>query len=355
MSLFEKLMKNKSAEVLTEAEINNRSSIPFDVPVLNLWFGGHLTGAKAGFKGGMHVWAAPSKHFKTLFSLQGVKAFMDNMDDPYCLFFDNEGGAALEYFESTGIDPDRVIRVPFSNIEELKFSLVEYLESLELKDNVVIFIDSIGNAASKKEAKDAVEQNSAADMTRAKELKGFGRIVTPYLMNKNIPLFAVNHVYDSIGMFPTTIMGGGQGIMLSANTVTFIGKRKIKDGKDVVGFDFMLKSEKSRGIKEGVILPITVTYERGIDKYSALLDIAINTGHVIKPKQGWYTRVGVEGDKNWRAKDTSCEEFWGPLLNDTGFTDAVHNMFSLSSDITTLTLADGSTVDIDTGEVVNND
>jgi hypothetical protein len=74
-----------------------------------------------------------------------------------------------------------------------------------------------------------------------------------------------------------------------------------------------------------------VSFDRGISKWSGLLDLALEFGIVTKPKLGWYTRPGIEGDKNWRIKDTDCKEFWIPILTKTDFKDQVKDHFQLST------------------------
>lgn len=119
------------------------------------------------------------------------------------------------------------------------------------------------------------------------------------------------------------------GGMYSSNDVFIVGKRQIKEGKDVIGWQFILNVEKSRVIREKAAIPFEVLYGKGIDKYSGLLDIAIASGHVIKPKMGWYSRANVEDDKNWRRKETSTAEFWDPILEDPTFEESVQSMYCL--------------------------
>jgi hypothetical protein len=53
------------------------------------------------------------------------------------------------------------------------------------------------------------------------------------------------------------------------------------------------------------------------------------SGHVIKPKVGWYTRPSVDGDKNWRAAETNRKEFWLPILEETDFPKWVQERYTL--------------------------
>jgi len=334
---------------------------------LNLAYSGSLFG---GTRDGLSSLAGKSKSFKTLFGLISAKAYLDANPESFMLFYDSEGGASQEYFESVGIDTDRVIYIPIMNVEELKFDLISKLEEIKKeheeagktgqKSKFVIFIDSIGNLASIKEVRDALSDNPAADMgSRAKALKGFFRLATPYLARCEMHMIAIQHTYDEMAAMgaPKQIMSGGTGGMYSSNDVFIVGKRQIKEGKDVIGWQFILNVEKSRVIREKAAIPFEVLYGKGIDKYSGLLDIAIATGHVIKPKMGWYSRSNVEDDKNWRRKDTSSAEFWNPVLEDPSFEQAVKSMYCLNGGDPLLQnkidamLNSNEVVDTETGEI----
>lgn len=306
------------------------------VPALNLAYSGKIN-ENGGTRIGVTTIAGRSKSFKTLFGLISAKAYMDYYPDSYMIFYDSEGGASPEYFNSVGVDSDRVIVIPVMNIEELKFDMMDKLEQIksshmETKEyqHFVFFTDSIGNLASIKEVKDAQIGNDATDMgTRAKSIKALFRIVTPYFDRYQMHCIFINHVTsDPTGGRDT--MTGGQGVMLSSNDVFIVSKRQIKEGKDVIGWQFVINIEKSRVIRERASIPFDVTYDGGLDKFSGLLDIALITGHVTKPKMGWFTRPNIENDKNWRRKETSTAEFWEPLMKDDQFQEAVTDLYKLS-------------------------
>jgi RecA/RadA recombinase len=248
------------------------------------------------------------------------------------LFYDSEFGAPQSYFKAAGIDPSRVLHTPVTDIEQLKFDIMAQLAELKRGDRVIILIDSIGNLASKKEVEDALEQKGAADMTRAKQLKSLFRMVTPHLTIKNVPCVAINHIYMEQGMYPKAIVSGGTGIYLSADTILIVGRQQEKDGTEIIGYNFILNIEKSRYVREKSKVPVSVTYNEGVSKWSGLLDLGVEAGLVVKPKVGWYARVGQSGEiegKNWRKDDTECEEFLGELLRDPRFKKWVKESFQL--------------------------
>lgn len=331
-SLLERLKKNstiKEAAILNESMVFKKEElVTTDIPLLNVAQSGSLDG---GFGPGLTLWCGNSKHFKTLFLLMNVKAYLDKYRDAVCLFYDSEFGAPQSYFESVGIDPSRVLHIPIVNMEELKFDLTKQMDEIKRGDRIFIAVDSVGNLASKKEAEDALEGKSVADMTRAKQMKSIFRIITPHLTLKNIPMHVVNHIYMEQGMFPKAIVSGGTGIYLSADNIYIIGRQQLKEGTDISGYNFIINVEKSRHVKEKSKIPITVTHAGGIKKWSGMLDLACELGFVTKPKQGWYTRPTVEGDKLWRAKDADTDEFWQPILSGTNFEEAIEKTFKTAT------------------------
>lgn len=138
-------------------------------------------------------------HHNTILGLYAMQAYLEKYQDGIALFYDSEFGTPPEYMYSLGIDTDRVIHIPVTNIEELTFDMTKRLQDIQRGDKVFIFVDSLGNLASKREFENAVNENSAKDMSRAQTIKSFFRIVTPHITMKDIPCFIINHVYAEQG------------------------------------------------------------------------------------------------------------------------------------------------------------
>lgn len=347
MSLIDKLKKNstsKLASVLADSEFfNDKDTITTKIPIMNVALSGKLDG---GFQPGLTMFAGPSKHFKTAFSLLMAKSYMEKYDDAVLLFYDSEFGTPQAYFKSFGIDMNRVFHTPITDVEQLKFDIVSQLDNIERGDHVIIIVDSVGNLASKKEVEDALNEKSVADMSRAKALKSLFRIVTPHLTMKNLPMVVVNHTYKEISLFPKDIVGGGTGSYYSADNIYIIGRQQEKESGEVAGYNFIINVEKSRHVREKAKIPVTVLHQGGISRWSGLVDLALASGHVIKPSNGWYQRVdmatGEIEDKKWRLKDTESRDFWLPVLTCTKFQKWVEEKYSVAhGDI----LADEDSVD----------
>ena len=334
MGIMDKLQKNsriKETAVLDKYKLfSGQEMVTTKVPMINVALSGDPDG---GLTSGLTVLAGPSKHFKTSFGLLMAAAYLDKYDDAVLLFYDSEFGSPQQYFKSFGIDTSRVLHSPITNVEELKFDLINQLENIERKDKVIIMIDSIGNLASKKELDDTFSEKSVADMSRAKALKGLFRMTTPYLTMRDIPLLAVNHTYQEIGLFPKAVVSGGTGIYYSSDNIWILGRQQEKKGTEIMGYHFIINVEKSRFVKEKSKVPISVSWEGGIQRYSGLLTVALAGGYVIKPNVGWYAPVDMKTGEiqtpKVREKDTLTKEFWDPIFKDTDFKEFVKTYYSI--------------------------
>lgn len=335
MSILDKIKKNttiKESAILADSKFfTKKDMIPTSIPVINVALSGRLDG---GLTPGLTMWAGPSKHFKTAFSLLMARSYLDKYPDAALLFYDSEFGTPQSYFDSFGIDTERVLHTPITDLEQLKFDVMQQINNLDRGDRVMIVIDSIGNLASKKEVEDALEGKSVADMSRAKQIKSLFRMVTPHLTIKDIPMVVVNHTYMEQGMFPKAIVSGGTGPYYSADNIFILGRQQEKEGTEIVGYHYIINVEKSRYVKEKSKIPVSVSFDGGISKWSGLLDIALESGHVIKPSNGWYSKVNKETgeieDKKYRVKDTDTKDFWMSIVTSKSFNEFVQNRYAIA-------------------------
>ena len=336
MSILDKLKKNstiKDTAILKDSKFfTKKDMIPTSIPIINVALSGRFDG---GLTPGLTMWAGPSKHFKTAFSLLMAKSYLEKYEDAVLLFYDSEFGTPQSYFDSFGIDTSRVLHTPVTDVEQLKFDIMQQMDQIERGEHVIIVIDSIGNLASKKEVEDAMNAKAVADMSRAKQMKSLFRMVTPHLTMKDIPMIVVNHTYKEIGMFPKDIVGGGTGSYYSADNIFILGRQQSKDGNELDGYNFIINVEKSRYVKEKSKIPVSVKFDGGISKWSGLLDLAMESGHVIKPSNGWYQKVDmntgevIEG--KYRLKDTDTKDFWMSIISEKGFYEYVKSKYAIAT------------------------
>ena len=91
--------------------------------------------------------------------------------------------------------------------------------------------------------------------------------------------------------------------------------------------------EKSRYVKEKSKIPISVSWDGGVQHWSGLLDVAMSGNYVTKPSPGWYVRVdkstGELVEPKVREKDTLNKEFWKPIIEGTDFKDYITKKYSI--------------------------
>ncbi len=91
--------------------------------------------------------------------------------------------------------------------------------------------------------------------------------------------------------------------------------------------------EKSRYVREKSKIPITVSFDGGIQKYSGLLDIALEGNFVAKPSNGWYAKVDRETGEimdKVRFGDTQTKEFWSDILTNESFKEYVRKRYEIT-------------------------
>lgn len=323
-----------TAPLLESKVYGKKDMAPTQVPMVNVALSGKIDG---GVVPGLLILAGPSKHFKSAFALLMAGAYMQRNPDAVLLFYDAEFGTPQAYFQSFGIDMDRVVHTPITNVEELKFDISQQLDQIDKKEKVIVVIDSIGNLASKKEVEDAMDGKSVADMSRAKAIKSLFRIVTPHLNLKDIPLIAVNHTYKTQEMYSKDVVSGGTGIYYSADSIWIIGRQQDKVGTEIQGYHFIINIEKSRYVKEKSKIPISVSWDGGIMKWSGVMDIAEKGGYLTKPKVGWYEAMNPEtgevlSEKMMRAKEIiDNKEFWLMMLEKTNLSQFIKDTFTIGA------------------------
>ena len=244
--------------------------------------------------------AGESSTGKTFFSLAVVKNFLDNNPDGYCLYFDTEAAVNKPLLESRGVNLDRTVVVNVVTIEEFRTKALKavdiYLKTpIEDRKPCMFVLDSLGMLSTEKEIRDALDDKQVRDMTKSQLVKGAFRMLTLKLGQANIPLIVTNHTYDVIGSYvPTKEMGGGSGLKYAASTIIYLGKKKEKDGTEVIGNIIKAKTHKSRLSKENKQVEIRLYYDaRGLDRYYGLLELG-ELGGLWKNVAGRYE---IDGKK----------------------------------------------------------
>jgi len=228
--------------------------------------------------------AGESATGKTFFVLGMCKHFLDNNPDAGVIYFESESAITKDLIENRGIDTKRMVVMPVTTVQEFRTQSLRVLDSYLEQDEadrkpLLLVLDSLGMLSTTKEVEDTEAGKETRDMTRAQVTKAAFRVLTLKLGKAKVPLVITNHTYDVVGsMFPQKEMGGGSGLKYAASTIIYLSKKKDKDGTEVVGNIIHCKTHKSRLSKENSMVDVRLSYEKGLDRYYGLLDLAIKHG-----------------------------------------------------------------------------
>ena len=246
--------------------------------VFNALLSGSIHGGLAGNK--ITALAGESATGKTFFLMGMVKSFLDRNPNAGVIFFESESAITRQMVIDRGIDPKRMVIMPVTTVQEFRTQSLKVLDKYLEKDEserqpMFLCLDSLGMLSTTKEVEDTAEGKETRDMTRAQVLKAAFRVLTLKLGRAKVPMVVTNHTYDVVGsMFPTKEMGGGSGLKYAASSIIYLSKRKDKDGTEIVGNIIHCKNHKSRLTKENKMVDVRLTYDKGLDRYYGLLELA---------------------------------------------------------------------------------
>tara|TARA_R110001592_G_scaffold54831_8_gene168013 strand:- start:3969 stop:5027 length:1059 start_codon:yes stop_codon:yes gene_type:complete len=228
--------------------------------------------------------AGESATGKTFFVMGMVKSFLDANPNAGVLYFESESAITKQMVIDRGIDPERMVILPVTTVQEFRTQslriLDDYIQQNEsTRQPIMLCLDSLGMLSTTKEVEDTADGKETRDMTRAQVLKAAFRVLTLKLGKAKVPMIVTNHTYDVVGsMFPTKEMGGGSGLKYAASSIIYLSKKKEKDGTEVVGNIIHCKNQKSRLTIENKMVDVRLMYERGLDRYYGLLELALKAG-----------------------------------------------------------------------------
>ena len=246
--------------------------------ILNALLSGSLNGGLASNK--ITALAGESATGKTYFLMGIVKNFLDKDPNAGVIYFESESAITKQMVIDRGIDAKRMVMMPVTTVQEFRTQALKVLDSYLIQNEadrkpLFLCLDSLGMLSTTKEVEDTAEGKETRDMTRAQVLKAAFRVLTLKLGRAQVPMVVTNHTYDVVGsMFPQKEMGGGSGLKYAASTIIYLSRKKEKDGTEVIGNIIHCKNHKSRLTKENKIVDVRLTYDKGLDRYYGLLELA---------------------------------------------------------------------------------
>ena len=246
--------------------------------IFNALLSGSIYGGLAANK--ITALAGESATGKTYFLMGIVKNFLDKDPNAGVIYFESESAITKQMVMDRGIDPSRMVIMPVTTVQEFRTQALKVLDSYLVQHEterkpLFLCLDSLGMLSTTKEVEDTADGKETRDMTRAQVLKAAFRVLTLKLGRAKVPMVVTNHTYDVIGsMFPQKEMGGGSGLKYAASSIIYLTKKKEKDGTEVVGNIIHCKNHKSRLTVENKMVDVRLTYDKGLDRYYGLLELA---------------------------------------------------------------------------------
>ena len=338
-------VKIKSLRTLAERKDPKFSKTP--VAGMNIALGGSLDG---GLVEGTIVQLVGQKGtLKSFCSLLCASGYLRENPDAVILFLDTEGGVPKKYFNSIGINEERVIVVDISHIDDLMVKSKAYAEHLHSEGiKFVMIVDGIGMIPSKKELEDIEKGDPKAAMARPKDMKAYFRSITLLVKQLSFPCVIVNHSAKAMDQHSVEEPTGGEGSKNSSNVIIMMQKSKSREGTEIVGHKFIMKIYKSRYIKEHSKIPIYMDFNKNLDPFTGLWDICFDDIKCIQSfKHAWYSfcdpNTGeifnieyedeqgnmVTGDSFRKDAVRENKSFWRYVIANTTFKEIIKSYYCL--------------------------
>lgn len=275
-----------------------------------------------------------------------IEALKNNKVD-IVYYLDSEGGGLWEYFDKHNVDRSKIEYIAVADVEECKKALINIYDTLDTakqeyekdpdnNDNIraIVVLDSFGALSTRKSLTDIIDKDKVvADMgSSARAKNDMMALVMMRVVRTNCAFLIVNHTYDD----PSAIyasrfkaMPGGKKLQYSAHVMLQTNKKMIKTSDtDFVSVNetnnehgymkgnlFKFFCTKNRCSKPGFECEVYIDFDDGIQKWSGILEPAIEYGFIESVRGGYI--VKSYSDKKITHKELMTnDDIWNSFIND---------------------------------------
>jgi RecA/RadA recombinase len=248
-------------------------------------------------------------------------------------YFDSEGGALQNFFESEGADSNKIEQMIVGSVEDATVQILKTFEAIkawqeeEPDVKFLCVLDSLGALVSNKLITDATEKSrQASDMGLTAKLKNNLMKSLPGPCAKtNTAMLIVNHIYDDpAAMHPTKIkaQSGGKGVQYMSHISIQCHKKPIKNENKKDDGDFYNATvlrfliTKNREVRPFFESEMFLNFATGIVKWYSLWEPALLYGF-IEQHGAWYVVPSYgDGTKKLRRNDILLDdEVWASFID----------------------------------------
>jgi len=233
-------------------------------------------------------------------------------DDAIVVMIDSEGALDDEFTSKIGIDPsnpayyyvstitiDDTIKIASNFMKGYK---KDHKDDMMNGPKVLLIIDSLDMLLTNTENTHFEKGDGKGDQgQRAKQIKAFLRNMVQQVKNTNIALVVTHQVYEATQEM--ILKGKSDGNWVINNAVKYslshlllLTKLKLKDGAEISGIKMKCQAVKTRFTKPFQDVVIEVPYDKGMDPYSGLCEVAEALGVISsRGSRKYFTEDGKDG------------------------------------------------------------
>lgn len=280
---------------------------------------------------------------KSLFISIMIMAYLTQVENSTCIFFESEASTVIDMAKSIGIPEDKILIVPVQTVEEFRTQAVRMLDkiievntAIEKKNAAekdpekhkplhkpIFVLDSLGNLGTLSESEIiATDKRSKGkqtrDMTRAALIRGMSRTISLKIAMAQIPLLITNHTYKVMAEYTPDETSGGGGVKYMSDISLILTKAKEKDGKNQTGIIITITTRKSRYMKENKTIKILISFSRGMYRFSDMVNKAAELGVLKKDAQSYRFPPDFAKESKVKMKEVrehASKYFTGDLLD----------------------------------------
>jgi recombination protein RecA len=215
------------------------------------------------------------------------------------------------YYYVSAVTLDDVITIASNFVKGYKS---DYTDDLSSGPNVLFVIDSLDMLLTETEKNNFSKGISKGDQgQRAKQTKAFLRNMVHQVKNTNIAMLITHQVYGATQEQVLKGQSDGNWVINGAvkyalSHIALLTKLKLKSGTEITGIKMKCQAIKTRFCKPFQDVVIEVPYEKGMNPFSGLIDVAESLGILSsKGPRKYFTEDGKDG-KSFYSKDVEIHK-----------------------------------------------